>query len=95
MKLLSKMSRDELWAFWVKYQRASRNLSLELLGRKYAGYTNDASSLASYACNRAVMIDCRRRGDRVGVRVYELCAETCLEGLSVTALSLVYDGTGR
>jgi len=65
MKLLSKMNRDELWAFWTKFQRGgSRKDAAELLGGRYKGYTTEAASLASYACNRAVSIDCRRRKDR-------------------------------
>lgn len=93
---MSKMDRDELWAFWSKFQRGgTRKEAAELLGGRYRGYTTEAAALASYACNRAVAKDCRKRGDKSGVKVYERCAETCLEGLSLRALRLVYDGTGR
>lgn len=95
MKLLSKMNRDELWAFWKKYEKGrSRRDAEELLGRRYKGYTSEVAALASYACNRAVMLDCKRRGDKRAVEVYRMCAENCLEGLSTTALGLVYDGRG-
>lgn len=94
MKLLSKMSRDELWAFWKKFNRAGRKDAEALLGCRYAGYTTEAAALASYACNRAVMLDCKRRGDKLGMAIYRKCAEGCLEGLSVTALQRVYDGRG-
>lgn len=95
MKLLSKMNRDELWAFWLKFQRGgSRKDAEALLGGRYKGYTTEAASLASYACNRAVMMDCRKRGDKHATKVYQMAAECCLEGLSVTALKLVYSGTG-
>lgn len=94
MKLLSRMTRDELWDFWKTYGRPSRKQAQELLGRKYPGYTTEVASLASFACNRAVMLDCRKRGDKHATKVYRMAAECCLEGLSVTALQLVYNGQG-
>lgn len=70
----NKMTRDELMQFWKTYTRPTRKGAEELVGDRRPGFTNIASSLANYACNMAVAMDCRKRKDRAGAASYEKIA---------------------
>lgn len=80
-KRIHQMSRDELWAFWLRYRQASRKEAAELCGETRAGYIATVKAVASYACNLAVAKDCRRRKDQLGAKIYMMCADVCLEGV--------------
>jgi len=78
---LDCMSSDELMAFWKRYHRPSRKDAAELIGERRKGYTTLASELACYACNKAVAMDCRLKGNIQSALVYERCAELSYERL--------------
>jgi len=73
------MTEDELMAFWKRYHRASRRDAAELCGGRFPGYTNVAATAANYACNLAVAMSCRRRGDERAAQVYDHAAQIALE----------------
>jgi len=75
------MSSAELMAFWKRYHRATRKDAAELVGDTRKGYTNIAATLANYACNKAVAIDCRLKGDIQAALIYEHNADLCYDRL--------------
>lgn len=75
------MAPDELMAFWSRYHRATRKDAAELVGDRRKGYTNIAATAANYACNKAVAMQCRLRGDIQAASIYEHAAELCYERL--------------
>ncbi len=88
MKRLSRMTEAELWAFWERYRRVGRQGAAELIGRSTrAGYVKAARALANYACNWAVMKACRRRKDKLGVRIYTHCADVSLQDIDLNLIS--------
>lgn len=76
-----KMTRDELMAFWSRYHRPSRKDAEALVGDRRPGFTNVAAKIANYACNRAVAMGCREKGDATGAAVYEHSMKLCYEGV--------------
>jgi hypothetical protein len=68
---LDAMSADDLMAFWARYNRSSRTDAAELIGDRRKGFTNIAAALANYACNKAVAMQCRERGDIQAAEIYE------------------------
>jgi hypothetical protein len=78
---LDGMSKDDLWAFWQVYHRPSRDDAEKLIGDRRKGFTNLASSLANYACNKAVAMGCREKGDIKGALCYEKHADLSYERL--------------
>lgn len=67
----STMTDDELMAFWKRYSRSSRKDAEALIGDRRPGFTTLAGMYAALACDMAVVIGCKRRGDEDGVRCYE------------------------
>lgn len=78
---LDKMSHDELWDFWKRYNRASRKDAEALVGDRRKGYTTIAATFASYACNRAVAMKCREEGNETSASVYDHAMKLALERL--------------
>jgi len=78
---LDAMDQDELWDFWKKFHRPSRKDAAWLVGDRRPGYTNFASTLANYACNKAVAMKCRLDGNIQGAECYESAAEICYKEL--------------
>lgn len=78
---LKKLDADTLWSLYRRYEQGKRELSRLLCGGSYKGYTSDARSFASCACNLAVAKRCENDGKQLAAQVYELCAERCLDGL--------------
>lgn len=76
-----EMGADELMAFWKRYHRASRRDAAELCGGRFPGYTGVAAAAANYACNLAVAMRCRERGDGRGAEVYGAAARIALESI--------------
>lgn len=74
------MTPDDLWAFWHKWHLASRRQTVTLVGvRKNAlKYTY---TLANYACNKAVAMTCRAKGDIVQAQNYEHNCDALYEQL--------------
>jgi len=87
MKRLSRMTEAELWAFWGRYHRVGRRGAAELLGSTREGYVKAARGLANYACNWAVVKACRRRKDKLGVRIYTHCADVSLRDIDLNLVS--------
>ena len=75
------MTHDELMNFWSRYHRPTRKDAEELLGGKRKGYTNIVATLANYACNKAVAISCRLRGDIQAAMIYEGACELSYDRL--------------
>lgn len=75
------MDVDELMAFWKRYHRANRRDAAELCGGRFPGYTRVAAAAANYACNLAVAMGCRERGDGRGDDVYRAAARIALESI--------------
>jgi hypothetical protein len=75
------MPKEELMAFWSKYHRASRKDAEALVGDRRPGYTNIAATIANYACNTAVAMGCRLRGDIQAAMLYEQSADMCYDSL--------------
>ena len=77
----SAMSEDDLMSFWKRYHRPTRSDASEIVGDKRAGYTNVAARLACYACNLAVALRCRARGDEQTAVCYDHAARITFENL--------------
>ena len=75
------MTEDELMAFWKRYHRASRRDAAELCGGKFPGYTGVAASAANFACNLAVAMGCRQRGDERAAKIYEHAAQIAFDDI--------------
>lgn len=75
------MNPGELMAFWKRYTRPTRRDAEALVGDRRPGFTNVAAKLANYACNKAVAIGCRAKGDVAAAEVYEHSADLCYDGL--------------
>lgn len=69
------MPETELWAFWQRYNRASRKDAQALIGDRRKGFTTLAATLANYACNKAVAMKCRRDGDITAALLYETACD--------------------
>lgn len=78
---LDGMSERDLMAFWSRYHRPSRKDAADMVGDRRKGYTDICATLANYACNKAVAMACRRRGDVVAAGVYEHSAQLCYDRL--------------
>lgn len=72
---LDAMPDSELMEFWKRYHRASRKDAAELIGDTRMGYIKLSAKLANYACNKAVAMQCRVRGDIPAAALYEDIAE--------------------
>lgn len=69
---MDAMNKSELWEFWKVYREGrARNKCALLIGDRRKNYTVYAANLANYACNKAVAMDCRERGDIRAALVYE------------------------
>lgn len=75
------MTQGELMEFWSRYHRASRKDAEELVGDRRKGYTNIAAVVANYACNKAVAMTCRVKGDINAALIYEHSADLCYNQL--------------
>lgn len=64
-----------------KVHRPSRKDAEALIGDRRKGFTTLASDLANYACNKAVAMGCREKGDINGALCYEHAAELSYERL--------------
>ena len=69
------MPPDELMEFWHRYHRPSRKDAEALIGDRRKGYTSIAADLANYACNKAVAMNCRLKGDITAATCYEHAAD--------------------
>ncbi len=78
---LDGMAKSELMAFWSKYRSQSRKLAAELIGDKRRGYVTLANKLANYACNKAVAMDCRLKGNIAAAVIYESVCERIYDDL--------------
>jgi hypothetical protein len=78
---LAAMSHDDLMAFWSRYHRATRKDAAELIGDCRKGYTSLAGTLANLACNMAVAMSCRAKGDRDGAAIYDYSVALCFDRL--------------
>lgn len=74
-------TQEALWAFWKRYARPTRKDAEALIGDRRKGFTVLASTLASYACNIAVAMECRERGDIQAAQIYEHAAQLCYDRL--------------
>lgn len=72
---LDAMGHDELWAFYQEYKLATRKQAEALVGDRRKGFTVIAHTLANYACNKAVAISCRLKGDITAAQCYEHAAD--------------------
>jgi hypothetical protein len=68
---LDRMKREDLLAFWAKYNRPTRKQAEELFGSKFPGCVRAAKNLANYAANRAAEKYCHANKDKVGSSIYE------------------------
>lgn len=84
----SKMTDDELMTFWKRYHRPTRKDAEALVGDRRPGYTNLAAEYAALACDMAVVIGCKRRGDQNGVECYEQHAELRRDRIRAAGLPL-------
>lgn len=75
------LTQKELMLFWKRYSRASRADAERLIGDRRKGFTSIAATLANYACNKAVAMTCRLKGDINAASTYEQHAELCYERL--------------
>ena len=73
----TKMSNDELMAFWSRYTRPNRKEARELVGQR-TGYVVAVQALAGYACNLAVRRKCAERGDDTGAAIYDYACNLSL-----------------
>jgi hypothetical protein len=71
------MTQEDLMAFWKRFHRATRKDAAELIGDRRKGFTTIAATLANYACNKAVAMTCRLRGDITAASTYEHACELC------------------
>lgn len=76
---LDAMDQEELMKFWKRFHRPRRKEAAELIGDRRKGYTNLASLIAGYACNKAVAMGCREKGDIQAAQVYELHCDMTYE----------------
>lgn len=75
------MTSDELMAFWSKYHRPTRKDAEALVGDRRPRFTRIAAALANYACNRAVAMSCREKGDLTAASIYGHACESIYSGL--------------
>ncbi len=75
------MTQEELMTFWSRYHRATRKDAEALVGDRRKGFTVIAAQLANYACNKAVAMSCRLRGDIQAAQVYEHATDLCYNAL--------------
>lgn len=68
---LDAMDATDLWSFWAEHRHATKADALALFGRTGRGTRKAAASIAAYACNKSVAMQCRARGDIVGAQNYE------------------------
>lgn len=75
------MPESELMDFWSRYHRPTRKDAEALIGDRRKGFTTIAATLASYACNKAVAMGCRAKGDIQAAEVYEHACELSYQRL--------------
>lgn len=68
---LDCQTSDDLMDFWARYHRGSRRDAAELIGDKRPLFTVYARNVAAYACNKAVAMQCRLRGEIDSATTYE------------------------
>ncbi len=69
------MSKEELMEFWARYHRPTRKDAEELVGDRSPGFTLVAAKAANYACNKAVAMTCREKGDTEAAKIYDLVCD--------------------
>jgi hypothetical protein len=65
----------ELFAFWNRYQHATKANRLELFGRTGKGTVTACRAVANYASNKATAMQCRKRGHIQTALQYENIAD--------------------
>lgn len=75
------MSAEELMQFWKRYTRPTRKDAEALIGDRRKGFTTLCGALAAYACDKAVAIGCRLRGEIDTAMGYERSADMRYEAL--------------
>jgi hypothetical protein len=75
------MNSAELMAFWSRYHRPTRKDAEALVGDRRKGYTSITATLANYACNKAVAMDCRAQGKIQSALCYEQACDLCYNEL--------------
>lgn len=75
------MTQQELMDFWSRYTRPSRRDAEELIGDRRPGFTNIASKIANYACNKAVAMGCQVKGETDAAMIYDKCCDMIYDEL--------------
>jgi hypothetical protein len=86
---LDALGEEGLMFFWSVYHRAGPRLAQHLFGEKFPKFTNAASSLASYASNKATALACAKRGDDQGADMYNGIADRIAQKLPARARDIV------
>lgn len=75
------MDPEDLMKFWSKYHRPTRKDAEEIVGDCRPGFTKLASTLACYACNKAVAMEQRAKGNIQSAEIYERHCELVYDRL--------------
>ena len=78
---LDKMSEQELWAFWRRYNCPSRRDAEQLVGDTRKNYITIASIFACYACNRALVLQGQRENNPGAIEAYDHARKLAFERL--------------
>lgn len=78
---LDAMTETDLMAFWSRYHRPTRKDAESLVGDRRRGFTIIAATLANYACNKAVAMQCRREGRIEAAMCYEYVCDLSYDRL--------------
>lgn len=78
---IDRVPREKLGGMWFVMRTHPVKVGRALFPGRPVGYVSATYKLASYAINRAAMLDCRARGDRSGDRVYRTICEGILSNL--------------
>lgn len=73
------LTREKLWEFFERHKWPLR--SSKLFPTRPPGYMAAERNLAHYACNKAVAMDCRERGDIQSAQLYEGIADRIYQQL--------------
>ena len=76
---LNKLGAKALMKFWHRVYLHPVRTARELFPYRHKGYVTETRALGNYAANRAAMLTCKARGDKLGVKVYEMCCDTCVD----------------
>ena len=78
------MDRAELWADWERVYAHPREMAREWFGPG-AGHVKATRDLGNYACNKAVAMACRERGEIQTAEIYESICERIYARLPIWA----------